>query len=522
MNAVQRTLRRCIDSGPMERFGARGLIRGALLVTGSTHLAYVLGLLGNILIARALGPADYGRYAYLVWLSGLLVLFINNGLNSSAIRFISESVGRSDELAAGRLLRWFMLRHWLSAAVVSAGFLLLLPWLRPEGWQHDLAVFAGIALAAALARSTYLLLISLAKGHGHFALEWGTITTMSLLSLAGVSAAFVWRAPLAVYLGLFLAVSLLHPLLATWALRRAGFHARSGELPPTLLARLRPHLYWTLLLTCSAALSGKALETWLLNRLWSAESVAYFNIAAALTRGGVEMLSSGFSTVLMPSMAHAFAAEGLPRVQRITADAVRLLQLLGFALAGVGFFWARPVILWMYGTQYLPAVPALQVMVVVGGLGLTQGAFGALLSTTDHQGLRALVACLSLLISLVCAVSFVPAFGLDGALASNAIATLAVLAVTAVLVRRKLGIHLPWRDFGRLALATTVGAVAGSACVGVWPTVAGWFLAGVAFAAVYIPATVALGFWRAQDRALLSRLPLPAGLRRRLAASAAR
>lgn len=502
----------------MERFGARGLIRGALFMTGSTYVAYVMGLFSNILIARALLPADYGRYAYLVWLSGLLVLFINNGLSTSAIRFISESVGRRDEVSAGRLQRWFMLRHWLSAAVVSAGFLLLLPWLRPEGWQHELAFFAGIALAAALARATYLLLISLAKGHGHFGLEWATLSAMSLVSLVGVAAAFAWHAPLAVYMGLFLAASLLHPLLATWGLRRAGLNSQAGELPPALLARVRPHLYWTLLLACSGALSNKAIETYLLNRLWSAESVAYFNIAAALTRGGVELLSSGFSTVLMPSMAHAFGAGGMPRVQRITADAVRFLQLLGFALAGVGFFWARPVILCLYGTQYLPAVPALQVMLVVGGLGLTHGAFGALLSTTDHQGMRAIVACLSLLISLVCAMSLVPAFGLGGALVSNAIATLGVLALIALLVRRKLGIRLPWRDFGRLSLAAAAGAAAGGACLVAWPTAAGGFVAGLAFAAVYLPATVALRFWRREDRALLSRLPLPAGVRRRLAA----
>jgi O-antigen/teichoic acid export membrane protein len=333
----------------------------------------------------------------------------------------------------------------------------------------------------------------------------------------GVAAAFASQAPLAAYLGVFLAVSLLHPLLASWGLRRAGLRAAAGALPPPLLARVRPHLYWTLLLACSGALTNKAIETYLLNRLWSAESVAYFNIAAALTRGGVELLSSGFSAVLMPSMAHAFGAEGLPRVQRITADAVRFLQLLGFALAGVGFFWARPVIVWMYGAHYLPAVPALQVMLVVGGLGLTNGAFGALLSTTDHQGMRALVACLSLLISLVCAMSLVPAFGLAGALASNAIATLAVLALIALLVHRKLDIRLPWRDCGRLALAAAAGAVAGGACIVAWPTTAGGFFAGLAFAAAYLPATVALRFWRAEDRALLSRLPLPAGLRQRLA-----
>ena len=92
------------------QFGAKAVLRSVLLTTGSTYVTYAAGLVTSMLIARGLGPADYGRYAYLVWLSGLLVLVMNHGLTTSAIRFVSESLGRKSLVDAQdvhrRLQRW--------------------------------------------------------------------------------------------------------------------------------------------------------------------------------------------------------------------------------------------------------------------------------------------------------------------------------------------------------------------------------------------------------------------------------
>ena len=71
-------------------FGRGAAIRAALQMTGSTYVIYATGLLVSALIARSVGPADFGRYSYLVWLAGVLIMVGNNGLTTSAIRFVSE------------------------------------------------------------------------------------------------------------------------------------------------------------------------------------------------------------------------------------------------------------------------------------------------------------------------------------------------------------------------------------------------------------------------------------------------
>lgn len=489
------------------QFGAKALFRSALLMTGSTYLAYAAGLVTSTLIARDLGPADYGRYAYLVWLSGVLVLLMNNGLTTSAIRFISECLGRKDLATAQKLHRWFRSRQLFSTAGFALVFIAALPFVKPAGWEGDLVFFAALALLASMTKAWYLFSISAAKGHGMFGVEAASISTLSLVNLAAVILMFFVGSGLNIYLMLFVAISIAHPLMAQVQLRRANIHASRGPVDESLLLRVRPHLYWTMVSTFVWAFSNKSIETFLLNTLVSAEAVGFFTIAATLTRGGVELLSTGLTTVLMPSMANAFGAGGLARVARITSDSARLFHFLGLMLAGVGLFWAEPVVTAMYGAKFAPAATLLQIMVVVRGLTLSHAAVGALFSVTDNQRVRAAEALVSVVLSAVMALWLVPIHGLQGAIWAHAISTVLVFCFVLGSMKVMLKVDLPYGDLMRTSLA---GSAALLVCASLsW--LAGhalWaqFLAGVIYVPAYVTATLLLRAWTQADLLLLDKL----------------
>ena len=127
-------------------FNGRTAIRGAIMVMGSTYVTYALGLLTSVLVARTLGPSDFGRYTYMVWMAGLLIMCSNNGLTTTVIRFASESLGRGSPQTARSIHGW--LRRWQLAcvAIVTVVFLLTMPFFTPAGWEGHLAVFAAVVL----------------------------------------------------------------------------------------------------------------------------------------------------------------------------------------------------------------------------------------------------------------------------------------------------------------------------------------------------------------------------------------
>ncbi len=480
-------------------FGAAAALRAALMVTGSTYIAYAAGLVASLLIARALGPADYGRYAYLVWLGGMVVMFMNNGLTTTSIRYISETLGRDDPAGVASLHRWFWIRQWGSIVVVAALLALALPLLRPAGWEDRLGSVWLIVACASVPKAWYLFGISMAKGHGRFGIEAKTMSVLSLVNAAAVVALMLLKADLTAFLVLFVASNVVHPLLLSRMKDRVRQPVAPRPLEPALAARVNSHFLWTALLALMAVLYGPSMMVPFLNEHVGADAVGYFSVAMSLTRGGIELLSSGLNSVLMPLMSHGYGAGGQERTQRISANAVRVFLAFGLLLSGVGLYWASPLVLTLYGAKYAPAVPAFQVLVVLGGLTLPAGVLATLLSTTDRQRIRTAVTGGSVLLFGAAAWWLVPRHGLDGALWAYG-ASAVVIQIAWLIVGVKVGgMTLPTAAMLRLLAA----ALLSTGLVGlplIWiDGLLAPFIAGIAYVGLYIAATFWLRAWSAED-----------------------
>lgn len=482
-----------------QRFGRGAALKAALLMTGSTYVTYALGLVINALIARNVGPTEFGQYSYLVWLSGVLVILSNNGLTSSGIRFVAECVGRDDPQSARLVHGWLRVRQLFSLVLVCVVFLIALPWFKPAEWAGQLALVIGVVLVSTIAKTSYLFDTSMGKGYGRFDIEAKSTVAMSLLNTVAVLALVLLKAPVEAYLILFACISAGYGLFAAVMLARDDMRPAYGPLDAGLLKRLRPHVFWTVILLAVFLLSNKTVETFLLNAVVGAKEVGYFTIAAALTRGGVDLLSSGLTTVLMPIMGHAYGAGGVDRVKVILSDSVRYFHFLGFLLAGVGLLWADAAIQILYGSQYEPVIAVFRVMVVVGGLTLAEGAFGALLSTTDNQKLRAWFASFSGGITAVAAIILVPRYGLAGAVIAHAASRLLVFVAAMIMISRVMSLRLPLRELGLLlGAALAAGAISGAlfyALPSLWTHLA----AGLLYAVLFIALSVWLRAWKHKD-----------------------
>ncbi len=484
-------------------FSGLATAKAALLMTGSTYVSFFFGLIVSAVIARAIGPEDFGRYVYIVWLSGVLVQFGNNGLNTTGIRFISESLGRENKRAARGVHGWLLRLQYLCLIATTVGFLVTLPLTIPAGWTGQVVLFAGVVLVSMIAKTFYLFDVSMAKGYGQFSVEAFSTMSVSAANLVCVLVLWVMKAPLAAYLGLFALTSVAYAVIV-WRMLRARRIKPSGRgLDDVLAPRLKNHLLWTVLLTVAAAFGNKSSETYLLSQYVGPAEVGFFAIAASLTRGGVELLSAGLNSVLMPLMGHGFGAGGTARVNAILSDAVRFFNFAGLLLAGVGFLWADVVIALMYGAQYEPAVLVFRVMSAVAGITMSQGAFGALLSTTDNQRIRAYVAVLSVAFSIAAAVLLVPRYGLIGAVAAHAVSSVVIFLLIGIGIVRVFSVSLPWRELLLQGLAAALAAAVAAGCLWIDAGLLMQFVGGLLYAGVFIAASVAFKAWKAEDLAQL-------------------
>ncbi len=474
----------------------RGAVaKAAALIMGSTYITYALGLLIGAVIARALGPTSYGKYAFVVWLSGWLVLVANNGLNASGIRFISDTLGRGAFETARNIHGWLLRWQRISTGAVAAALISVSIWLAPESWGAQLPLFVTVLLAGFAARAAYLFDVSIAKGYGAFHVEAYSMLVVTTVSMIGVILLAFLHAPLAAYLVLFAAGSVGLWLYAGFALRRCGIRPAPGGLDAAMGPEVKRHLMWTILLISSGSIGAKSIDTFLLNALIGPREIGFFTIAISLTRGGTDLLTAGLSTVLMPAMGRAFGEGGHARVNRILSEAVIFFAFFGLVLAGVGYLWSGPVIALLYGHEYTPVIPALQILMIVGGVTLLEGAFGSVLSTTGRQSVWAGVTVAWLLLSVVLAFSLIPRFGFMGAVLSYSAGRLAVVTALVISVTRLQKLRLPSSQLLRLMMSSVLGLWVALPMLWLFPGVAGQLIAGVLYLAVFSVATAPFGVW---------------------------
>ena len=174
--------------------------------------------------------------------------------------------------------------------------------------------------------------------------------------------------------------------------------------------------------------------------------------------------------------------------------------------AGVGGFWAEAVVVLIYGEAYAPVTNILRWMLFGAGMALGESAFGALLSTTDNQRLRATFAALYLGVSLVAAGLLIPAYGLTGAVIACVGARLLTYGIGLVVVVRMMAICLPWRELGNTLLAAGISAGTVALCLGEDPGPWLGIGAGVLYAVVFLGSSRYLGVWQEKDLRMIASL----------------
>lgn len=480
-------------------FGRAAVLRAALLTTGSTYISFVLGLLVSVLVARSLGPDDYGRYAYVVWLAGILVMLSNNGLTSTGIKFVSECLGRQDSDGAARVHGWLRRQQMLCIGVVGVFFLCVIPFIKPSGWTGHLWVLICTVQLAAGVKALSMFNTSIAKGYGVFTIEALTNLVASV-SNAVAAGMLAWlHAPTFAYVVMFAMTSVIYLTMSHGQLRRRGVLPGPARPAADLLERLKPHLWWTVGLTAITAIGSKSVDTLLLNAWVGAADVGYYAIAQGLTRGGVELLVSGLSAVAMPLMGYAFGSGEPARIRRVFEDTTRYYQFLGLIIAGVGWFWSDVVVNLMYGSRYATVVPVLRIMVISSGMLLANGAASAVLTNSDNQRFRVMVTLLSFALSASIAVALIPRFGVIGAALAQTGASVVSSLVLIVGIRKYVGLDAPWLLLMRQYVAALLAALLGFGLV--WLAGARWgaWLAGPVYALGFVVLSLFLGVWRPEE-----------------------
>jgi len=480
------------------------VLRSVGIVTVSTYIEYALGLLMSVWIARSLGPSDFGRYAFTVWLCGWLIVCSNHALTTSSTKFIAEADGMGDPALASHLAARFSRIQTISSIVVIGLFVLVGYIFQPSEWHGSLLPIMGLVVVAVVAKANYAMLVAIGKGQERFEPEAVATVIGGLVGMLLVLAAMLLHADLVSFVALFAVACLLLNLVNRIAFRRCCRPYAAGAVPSAITARVNRHLRLTAALVLMGSFRAGTIEVFLLTTFTGSVAVGYFAIAGTLTRGAVQLFSVGLTSTLLPYMAKTYGESGTARAARFLSEATRFYWAVGIAIAGMGLVTTPEIVRLMYGARYVDAIPAIEATLVLGGLLLIGNGIAAFQTVVDRQDDRIRIAVIALIANAVLGLSLVPMLGLAGAVLTYAGTRIVEMALAIHYLRKATSGGLPVAAMSRLFAVGIVATLVAWVATEATPSRLGFLVGAAAFVALYVPGSALVRYWTADDYQLMT------------------
>ena len=416
---------------------ARGA-SGSFLVKASGAVL-VFGV--QVLLARLLGADSYGKYIYTVSWMNVLLLLGKLGLDTAALRFVSEYNGKTE----WGLLRGFLRRSNQISLVTSSSVALAVAgavWFLRDRLGFELAATFGIGCLLLIANSFLQIQSYNLLALKRVILSQTPQAILRPLLLAGgvlLVAVFSSRtlsAPTAMAVNMVAAACTL--ALTRWFLRRAlPAPVRTG--PPLYETRTWIRVSWSLALVSGLLLVLNQTDVIMLGFY---EGTTEAGIYAVAGRIGAMILFglNAINAIAAPMFSEFYSQGRLRELQRTITLATRGIMAFSLPLSLV-FIAGGGLILGLFGSEFTRGYAALVILTVGQLVNASVGSVGFLMSMTGHQKQAAYVFGGAAALNVILNASLIPIWGINGAAIATATTTILWNAILALYVWKRLGLR---------------------------------------------------------------------------------
>jgi len=130
------------------------------------------------------------------------------------------------------------------------------------------------------------------------------------------------------------------------------------------------------------------------------------------------LITVAYNTALRPTLAQAYV-QGFHTIEDLLNRVMRISSAIAVGAAVGGILIAEPLVLLLYGKAYLPAVPALQILLVLFGLHMVSRIYRVLLISFNRQGNDLRIMSLAAVVNIVLNVIVIKQWGIVGAAWAN-------------------------------------------------------------------------------------------------------
>jgi O-antigen/teichoic acid export membrane protein len=393
------------------------LLRGGFLGLAVRVMAVLAAFLASVLLARLMGAADFGSYAFILSLGALLALPVQAGLPTLVLRETAKAEAAQDWPAMRGIWSWAIGIICLMSAVVAAGGLIVFVFpvvlfTEDMRWSVLLATLLVLPLAlngfgAASLRGLRRIFTAQFPGE--------VLRPLLLMGLATAVAftPFLPLDPTAAFL-CYMTASVLAFAVAAVLLWRAIPDGIFEEWAAKFEHRIWLRSLFPLSIMSGLLVINQNTDIMMLGMFRPSEDVGLYKVAVS----AAALLVFGLSAVQMICMPYVvrFHAQG----DRRRLQSLSLMASLGslgltLPLFAAFFFWGEEILSVVYGDAFRAAASALKIICFAQVVNSFFGIVWPLLVMTGHErsGMWGLL--VASLVNVGLNVLLIPPYGIEGA-----------------------------------------------------------------------------------------------------------
>lgn len=341
---------------------ARRSIRGSLLLFGGNFGSNALLAVTSILIARLLGPSNYGAYNLVLVIPGFLSSFVGFGVNSALTRYAAYGLSKGEDDEARHFTVNSIRFLWLTGVGFTIlEFILAVPFSNLFIHRPELAPYVQLVSVAVMGATFLSTIVSVAIGWNRYGLSAASSLTSGVVKLAFAPALIVAGFGLTGALVGHVVSLIAAGIIGTAVLYFTSLRGLGGA--DRFFADVRELLGFGLPLYAGSLLASLAtfFATFILAFVASNTVFGYYQAAANFT-APITMVSSALTSALFPAFASFDGVGGEIRVAFSAA-----YRFVAFLICPVIIFMlasASQLVHVLYGFQYNASVPFLQLLTV--------------------------------------------------------------------------------------------------------------------------------------------------------------
>lgn len=302
--------------------------------------------------ARALGAAEYGVFSYALGLAGFFTIFVDIGISSILTREVAQKPERASQL--------FSTTFWIKSALLLGTAILIL-FVAPY--------FSNIDAARALLPLVALLVIfdNLREFSNSFFRAKEKMELEALVTTAMNVAITAFG-----FIALAIAVNAQSLMIAYVASAGAGFLAAAMFLREEFThvfrsfdrALIRPILKSAWPIALMGLLGALSLNVDIIMLGWfrTPEEVGFYSAGQKIVQV-LYTIPGIVASALLPLSSRLVGLMDHAKVRALIEKGLALVFALAFPLAAGGVILAKPIMVFLYGAEYLPGASAFQILI---------------------------------------------------------------------------------------------------------------------------------------------------------------